>query len=53
MFSGRLITMLRASTPRKPIHAGETTLEPHHVPPLPTMPSRHSRDSCLLLGLEC
>jgi hypothetical protein len=36
------------ATTRKATHAGETTLEPHHVPPLPTLPSAYPRDSCLL-----
>jgi hypothetical protein len=41
------------STLRKLSHAGETTPEPHHNPPLPTMPSTPPRDSYLPLGLEC
>lgn len=38
-FHGRITTKLRTSTLRKLTHAGETTLEPHHNPPLPTVPS--------------
>jgi len=52
-FHARLISKLRSSTLRKLSHAGETTPEPHHIPPLPTMPSELPRDSYLPLGLEC